>query len=121
MTDDTRLNTRVGALETRMAEVAIALGNLKAILDEVKVGLTNARPSMWVLIPSLLGFISMLIAGVVSVTSIRGDIAALYAVKDAREAQLARMQGELDQAQHRQWDSLVKERDYYKSRAGSDQ
>lgn len=116
--NDHNLERRVGNLETRMAEVATALTGLKSILDEVKAGITNARPSAWVLIPSVLAFVAMLVAGVVSVTSIKGDISSLYAVKGANEAQLVRMQNEIDLLERRDWDELERERDHYRKIAG---
>lgn len=118
MQDANNIDRRVGHLETRMAEVVTALGAFKGTLEEIKQGISNSRPTMWVVLPPLLGFIGMVVAGVVAVTSIRGDISGLYAVKEAREIQLTRMQAEIDRIDARRYDDLVRERDYWRSLSG---
>lgn len=117
MSEQSPIDRRVGVLETRMAEVVTALGGLKSILDEVKVGLNNSRPSLWMLIPGIMGFVTMLVAGVVSVTSIKGDIGALVARADARTAQLTIMQSQIDITRERQWEELRGERDHLRKKA----
>lgn len=116
MESQNNLDQRVGRLETKFAEVATTLTGVMHILDEVKTSLANSRPSMWMLIPGALAFISMLIAGVIAVTSIKGDVSALYATNIVRTEQVAQLQKQIDLLEARDRENLTKERDFFKSR-----
>jgi hypothetical protein len=112
MDNQADITRRVGSLETGMARVAEALNGLKSILDDVRTQVVASRPSFWVLVPSILAFAAMVVSGVIAVTSLRSDIASLYAIKDQREVQFSRMQSEIDRIEQRQWLELRMERDH---------
>lgn len=112
------IGRRVGFLEQKVAGIASVLDGLSSTLQEIKAGIATARPSMWTVLPIVLSFVAMVVAGVVSVTSIKGDISSLYAVKEARERELEHIDRRLSLLEHRDYDAVRTERDYWRMRAG---
>ncbi len=101
----------------KMTAVVTSLDGLTVTLQEIKGGIANSRPTLWTVIPIALAMVSMIVAGVVSVTTLRSDIASLRAVDAAREGELSRLHAQLDKNEEHTYQSVKSERDYWRAKA----
>src|SRR4051794_14419285 len=96
MATDGNLGTRVGHLETSVAEIKATLTGFSGVLGEIKASLNNSRPAWYVLAPIAITFILMIAAGVAAFGSVKGELAGLHALKDARDSQFGAIDHRLE-------------------------
>lgn len=113
--NDGGLGQRVGLIERQFEGFKSDLKQVGVALGEIKLAISSARPSWYVLVPIALSIILLIAGGVAEVGSLKGEISALNTLKAARDQQFEGIDRRLGTLEQRQWEELRADRDHLRA------